>query len=559
MSNFHKPFTNEEIEQAKNIDILEYLSSKGYSFKKAGTGYLLNPHSSFMIFPNTNSWFYYKENTGGDLIRFLEYYENKNFTEAMLELIGETTTEKRTFTKYVPIVEEKGEIILPASNKDNKRAYSYLTKTRGIDSQIVNELLKSGDIYENDKCGVVFVSKDKENKIKFACVRSTNPNSSFRQDVKNSTKEYGFKTIGKSDKLFVFEAPIDLLSHATISKMQGKDWKEDNRIALGGVSDRALSKFLEDNNHIKEIILFLDNDETGIENAKKIAKKYGNDYNVKIFTSSKGKDLNETLITYKNEKIVDDKLKIKDFIKGIKLPFITPKILNEDTIFNILKEKTTYDFDICIDNLKKDKLLAKTQNNDTIFFIKNDTGENIGGFKFNLCTDDYSLKLIKGSEQNYCFNPKANENIKVNDMCLVFTDNPIVYTFFNYTIEKFDCVLIENLKDIDTIKNIKNIDFKNYSSIGIMNGNKETYNFLKNENILNDLKSTLNVTTLWNEDFSDGLNSILTPVKTQPNKEIEKDKKKSLSQKIEAKKQQAKQINLLNDKNKKVNINISLK
>ena len=139
MSNFHKSFTNEEIEKAKNIDILEYLSSKGYSFKKHGNyKYLLNPHSSFVIFHNTNSWFYYKENIGGDLIKFLEYYENKTFTEAMLELSGETTTEKRTFTKYVPIVEEKGEIAV----KELRKHIAWYTKSLKNSSEFRDSINK---------------------------------------------------------------------------------------------------------------------------------------------------------------------------------------------------------------------------------------------------------------------------------------------------------------------------------------------------------------------------------------------------------------------------------
>lgn len=162
------------------------------------------------------------------------------------------------------------------------------------------------------------MSKDKEDKVKFACMRSTVKDSKFRQDIKNSSKEFGFKTVGKSDKLFVFEAPIDLLSHATISKIQGKDWKNDNRVSLGGLSDKALARFLDDYNHVKEIVLFLDNDKVGLETAKKITEKYENDYKVSVFTS-KEKDLNETLVKFKLEKETNKSVKINDFIKALNL------------------------------------------------------------------------------------------------------------------------------------------------------------------------------------------------------------------------------------------------
>lgn len=501
----YKVFTDEDIEFAKSIDIMSYLSSKGYTFKKQGNNhYLLEPHSSFMIFPNTNSWFYFKENKGGNLINFLQHYENKTFQEAMFEIVGEPQNreqvESRKYTKYIPIKEEKGEIMLPAFNKDNKKAYAYLTKTRGIDKDIVNELIKQGIIYENDKGGVVFVSKDNNNQVKFACVRSTSENSSFRQDVKNSAKEYGFKTVGKSNKLFVFEAPIDLLSHATISKMQGKDWKNDNRISLGGTSDKALNKFLEENNHIKEIVFFLDNDSAGIENSKKMAKKYGNDYKVEIFHSTKGKDLNEMLLNYKDEKEINNDLNLKDFIEKIKNPFITPKLKENSDISNeFIKyiDKSDKNTLSVFNYLKNNEILAENIDNKAILFINNEKGHNIGGFEFDLHNKDFNLKLLTGSEQKYMFyNDKISKSTK-ESICI--TDNPLLYANLE---SLFDIVLVEDLKDIEAIKSINKDLIKEYKEIGIIAGNEEKCNFFKNENLINDLKNHFNVDRIWQDDFN---------------------------------------------------------
>ena len=343
----YRTFTNEEIEEAINIDMMSYLSNKGYQFKKNGRNrYLLEPHSSLVLFTNTNSWYSFKDNKGGNLINFLQYYENKTFQEAMLEIIGDNKNiNQKEIKKYTPISKEKEELILPNANKNNNRVISYLTKSRGIDVEIVNEMINQGNIYENDKGGVVFLGKDKENNVKFACIRGTNENGKFRQDVKNSEKDYGFKTVGKSNRLFVFEAPIDLLSHATLSKMQGEDWQKDNRVSLGGTSDKALSKFLEENKNIEEIVLFLDNDDAGRENAKKIAKKYNNNYNVKIFFSVKGKDINEMLLNYNKEKELDNNVSLKEFIKEMKIYSVSnnnnEQDIKSDIIYNI-SERNNY-------------------------------------------------------------------------------------------------------------------------------------------------------------------------------------------------------------------------
>lgn len=497
----YRVFTDEEIEFAKSIDMISYLSSKGYTLKSNGTNrYLIEPHSSLVLFTNTNSWYSFKENKGGNLINFLQYYEDKTFQEAMFEIVGEVNNreqiEQRKYTKYVPVVEKKGEIILPTSNKDNKRAYSYLTKTRGIDTEIVNELIKQGDIYQNDKGSVVFVSKDKENNVKFACVRSTSENSSFRQDVKNSAKEYGFKTVGKSNKLFVFEAPIDLLSHATISKMQGKDWKNDNRISLGGTSDKALNKFLEENNHIKEIVFFLDNDSAGIENSKKMAKKYGKDYNVKIFHSTKAKDLNEMLLNYKKEKQLGNNVSLDSFIEKLDNPFIAPKLKDNTNILNeFIKyiDESSQDIKRTFNYLKNNEILSESIDNKAVLFINNQKGENVGGFEFNLYNKDSKLKLLNGSEQKYLFY-KTQEKISKN---IAFIDDPLLYANLESV---FNLVLVEDLKNIEVLKSVDKEILKDYKEIGIITKDEETYNLYKNENIVNDLKNYFNVERVWKDN-----------------------------------------------------------
>lgn len=213
----------------------------------------------------------------------------------------------------------------------NRRVQAYLGKTRYIDFEVINHFIKHGFLYESaDKHEVVFLSKDKNDVVKYASKRSTLTNSSFRQDISNSNKEYGFKMIGESEKVFVFESPIDLLSHATISKVQGYSWKKDSRVSLGGVSDIALKKFLEENKNIEEIILFLDNDAVGVENANKICKKYEINYKVSIFRS-KHKDLNETLVEL--TKVRENKdIRLKDYIMKVNSPFIESKIEDNEKL-----------------------------------------------------------------------------------------------------------------------------------------------------------------------------------------------------------------------------------
>jgi len=79
---------------------------------------------------------------------------------------------------------------------------------------------------------------------------------------------------GISNLVYVFESPIDAMSHATLFKLNDLDWRKDFRLSLGGVSGKALEKFLSCNPQITRISLCLDNDEAGLNYSKKHAEEY---------------------------------------------------------------------------------------------------------------------------------------------------------------------------------------------------------------------------------------------------------------------------------------------
>jgi len=93
--------------------------------------------------------------------------------------------------------------------------------------------------------------------------------SAFRRDVGGSDKQYAFHHTGTSGKLYVFEAPIDMLSYISLHK---QNWQADSYIALGGVSPAALNHFLKMQSGIREVCLCLDNDRAGHEAVQRIGR-----------------------------------------------------------------------------------------------------------------------------------------------------------------------------------------------------------------------------------------------------------------------------------------------
>lgn len=89
---------------------------------------------------------------------------------------------------------------------------------------------------------------------------------SFKGNIDSSNPCYSFNYIGKSNRLYVFEAPIDMLSFIT---MYQRDWKQDSYVSLCGVSEQAMLKMIEMNPHLSHVILCLDHDKAGIETSEK--------------------------------------------------------------------------------------------------------------------------------------------------------------------------------------------------------------------------------------------------------------------------------------------------
>ena len=306
------------INKAMQVDLLEYAKSLGMEFETRGrNNTFYQKGHSLNITRSKNMYYRFSTGKGGNVINFAMEQNGWTFQQAVRSLCGEEIQKSVPKQTYIPakqIPEHKEKMILPKANSDARRAFAYLVKTRHIDSQIVTQLMREHKIYENDKHSCVFVGFDKNGQAGYASVRSTyTMGNSYRGDVKNSDKRHCFTLNGKSDSVYVFEAPIDAMSHATLTKVSGWDWQEDWRIALGGVSDLGLQQFLSLHPEIKNIHFATDNDEQGkkvLENEyntdgtiKKVKKKKKyKDKGYEVFREEPAhKDFNEDLCAFMEE------------------------------------------------------------------------------------------------------------------------------------------------------------------------------------------------------------------------------------------------------------------
>lgn len=99
------------------------------------------------------------------------------------------------------------------------RVFSYLLLTRGIDKDVLYEFVRRKMIYESsDFHNAVFVGYDSSGKPRHAHKRGTVTSNSYKGNVAGSQPEFSFHWHGTSDKLFLFEAPIDMLSYISMHK-----------------------------------------------------------------------------------------------------------------------------------------------------------------------------------------------------------------------------------------------------------------------------------------------------------------------------------------------------
>lgn len=150
------------IERAKNTDMIALLESEeGFSFKSTygEREFKCIEHNSLVVNGNRRRWYWNSRQVGGNnAIDYLVKIRGMNFRDAVLHLVGD-----REQTAYTPIrkavtenvsVSKPVRFVLPeqAHFPDGRRNYSniiaYLNKGRGIDMNIINTLIASGQIYQ---------------------------------------------------------------------------------------------------------------------------------------------------------------------------------------------------------------------------------------------------------------------------------------------------------------------------------------------------------------------------------------------------------------------------
>ena len=303
-------YTEEQIKQARSIDLMTYLQTYEPTelVHVRGNTWCLREHDSLKVTAD-GKWYWWSRGFGGySALDYLTKVKGLPFIKAMDIL----TDDSKDFQSETPKIFNRGnsnterKLLLPEKCGTNLEVIRYLTG-RGIDREIIRDCINEGLLYESlpyHNC--IFVGYDETGKAAYACYRATS-GERIMGDAAGSDKRYAFRINHAGSTIHAFESAIDLLSYATVMKMQTGDWRAEPMVSLGGVYapspnrpgikiPAALDNALQNHHEVKTIALHLDNDYAGRSAARSIAEQLQDRYVIRNEPPAAGKDCNDFLM-----------------------------------------------------------------------------------------------------------------------------------------------------------------------------------------------------------------------------------------------------------------------
>ena len=295
----------EVITEAKRMDLLTYLREyePGELVKFSSNTYTTRTHDSLKI--SNGKWMWWSRGIGGkSALDYLIKVRGMDFVQAVQTIMGNGSVSFPTCENINSYEEQP--LLLPEKSPTADVVFDYLFG-RGIDYEIINHCLEQELIIESlPYHNAVFIGYDENKEPKYAAYRATNQ-SRIMGDCTGSKKQYSFRlTAENTGEVHLFECAIDLLSYATLMKLEGKDWRQFNLVSLAGVYSPkqkiedskvpvTLGRLLEKDKTIKRIVLHLDNDIAGRKATKALQTILSDNYEVVDDPPQYGKDVNDFL------------------------------------------------------------------------------------------------------------------------------------------------------------------------------------------------------------------------------------------------------------------------
>lgn len=273
----------------QNIQIVDYAMMHGFSVHRMGSYYTLQEHDSVRIDSNRNCFWRNSaidpithqsmgNNVNGSVIDFAalfvhdnDMHETLKELQSMIDVTGYTQSPVHTQRKES--VKKSLQENLPPKGDNMRRAYAYLTKSRYIDQDVVQDFVDHKMMYQDTKGNCVFVAYGDDGKPNFATFRGTLTDKRFLGDVSGNDYNRDFYINNGSDKLIVTESVIDAMSVMSILKGQGIEYHEYDYLAIAGTGKSEALLFHLQEKPKKEVLLSMDHDVAGVAGMARVKEK----------------------------------------------------------------------------------------------------------------------------------------------------------------------------------------------------------------------------------------------------------------------------------------------
>ena len=269
-------FTEDQKLRANSVDLVEFLRRQGEKLISSGQDKRLTSDHSITV--HGNEWYDHAAERGGHAISFVQNFYGLTYPEAVTRLLNGEQGEV-----YIPAEKKEKEppkeFALPPSNQAMRRVYAYLLQQRHISREVLSAFAQKGLIYESRELSIdqtkvyhnaVFVGFDEHGVPRHGHKRGLyTMGQSYRGNIEGSDPRHSFHYLGGDDTLYVFEAPIDLLSYISLFT---EGWQEHNYVACCGTSSIPVLEMLRQLPQLRQVYLCLDNDAAGHAAGARMAK-----------------------------------------------------------------------------------------------------------------------------------------------------------------------------------------------------------------------------------------------------------------------------------------------
>lgn len=291
----------------EEIRIEDYVAACGFHLERHGATHLrLKEHSSFIIDPQKNRFWWNSRCEKGSVIDLVMLMEGKSQEEAIRKLAKQLGGVVAPSRKRIPCVQAaaphtKTLVLPPECKKHWRRVYAYLLNTRQITRGVFDWLAEGGYIYPDDKGNLVYIAKGVDGQPTYAAIKGTVQSKRYMHVITGSDYEARAAwNLAPSNKAWlVCEAAVDAWSLMSLFELRGTSaWQDYGFISLECCYPGPLREHLARIPHPPTIYLAQDADDAGDKSrasTRRLLQDLGYTGNIIDKRPPQGKDWNDYL------------------------------------------------------------------------------------------------------------------------------------------------------------------------------------------------------------------------------------------------------------------------